>query len=65
MNGMNSIERLNVALKGQETDHIPFSHLFESLPNKYKNLGHMGFCKFIGADLLNRFASCSIKFALK
>jgi hypothetical protein len=59
---MTSRERLRAALLGEPVDHVPFSpnlaYLFETLPSEYQDLGHMGFSRLVGADLLNRFAPC-------
>ena len=56
---MKSKERLRAALLGQPVDRLPWSpnlcYLFETLPAEIQKLGHMGVCKLVGADLLNRF----------
>ena len=61
---MTSRERLKAAILGEPVDRTAWSpnlaYLFEHLPAEYQELGHMGFCKLIGADLLNRFGACPV-----
>lgn len=62
---MTSKERLRAAILGEETDRVAWSpnlaYMFERLPTELQELGHMGFCKMIGADLLNRFGECPVR----
>jgi hypothetical protein len=63
---ISSKERLSLALSGLPVDVIPFSpnlaYMFDTLPPEIRNLGHLGICRLIGADLLNRFAPPAVKF---
>ena len=62
---MTSKERLQAGLNGAPSDRVPYSpnlaYFFDQLPEKYRSLGHLNFCKLIDADLLNRFGPCPVK----
>lgn len=62
---MTSKERLRAALSGEPTDRPAWSpnlaYWFNQLPEEEQQKGHMGLCRDIGADLLNRFGACPVR----
>lgn len=62
---MTSKERLQAALNGEPTDRPAWSpnlaYWFNQLPEEEQKKGHMGLCREIGADLLNRFGACPVQ----
>jgi hypothetical protein len=60
-----SKERLQAALNAEPTDRPAWSpnlaYWFNQLPEKEREKGHMGICREIGADLLNRFGACPVR----
>ena len=62
---MTSRERIERALLGKETDHIPFSpflaYVWEHFPKEIRDMGQPAFLKMVGADPLWRGSACPVK----
>jgi hypothetical protein len=62
---MNSKERIIAALKGEETDHVPFcpflAYVWRHFPKEIQDMGQLAFHQMIGADPLWRGAPCPVR----